>query len=135
MKQLLHTQAFKIFLGGFLAGVLTLAVVAFNLQRENLALREIVLVANDVEFYLEGRPQETNPTLRLKAGQPIKLVIRNEEPEKVLHCFNTGDLGVKTTGSIAGGESQALHFTPKKKGTFVYACLLHANMAGRLVVE
>jgi hypothetical protein len=135
MKQLMQTQAFKVFCAGFIAGVLTLTVVAFNLQREKAPLREIVLVANAVEFYLEGQPEQTNPTLRLKAGQPIKLVIRNEEPGKVLHCFNTGDLGVKTTGSLAGGESEALLFTPKKKGTFVYACLLHATMAGKLVVE
>ena len=135
MKQIIQNHGFKVFLTGFITGLLTLAVVAFNGRREKSEPREIVLVANAIEFYVENRPQEPNPTLRLKAGQPVKLVVRNDEPGKVLHCFTTGALGVKTTGSLAAGESETLQFTPRKKGTFVYACLLHGSMAGKLVVE
>jgi plastocyanin len=135
MKYIIQTHGLKLFLAGFAAGVLTLAVVAFNGSREKAPPREIVLVTDDLAFYEAGQLDRPNPTLQLKVGQPVKLVIRNEEPGKVLHCFNTGGLGVKTTGSLATGESETLTFTPRKKGTFVYACLLHGSMAGKLVVE
>jgi plastocyanin len=137
MQKMIQNHGVKLFLAGFAAGVLTLALLAFNNRQGERALstRQIVLVSTDVEFYLEGKPEDPNPTLKLKVGQPVNLVIRNEEPGKVLHCFNTGDLGVKTTGTLATGESEMLHFTPKKRGTFVYACLLHANMVGKIVVE
>ena len=135
MKYLIQTHGLKVFLAGFIAGVLTLAVVAFNLNREKLPVREIVLVTDDLSFFIAGQTKEPNPTIHLKRGQTVKLVIRNDEPGKVLHCFTTGDLGVKTTGSLATGESETLTFTPKKKGTYVYACLLHGSMAGKLVVD
>ena len=136
MKQLIKNHGPKMFLGGFFLGVLMFAVVAFNTGRnQDKPPREIVLLATDVAFHLTGETARPNPTLTLKKGAPVKLVIRNTDPEKLLHCFTIGGLNVKTTGSLAGGASETLLFTPKERGTFVYACLLHPSMSGKLVVE
>jgi FtsP/CotA-like multicopper oxidase with cupredoxin domain len=104
-------------------------------QRPTPQPREIVLISRDVSFWVAERPQEPNPPLRLTRGQPVKLILRNEEPDKVLHCFTIGGLDVKSTRNLAGGESETLAFTPTQSGTFTYACLMHPMMAGKVVVE
>jgi plastocyanin len=124
------------FMAGFLAGVLTLAVLAFSgTRQQDQAAREVVLAAKGIAFYLPDQPDQPNPVLTLKKGQPVKLVVRNDEPGKVLHCFTITGLNVKTSDDLATGQSETLTFTPKKKGTFAYACLLHPSMTGKLVVE
>ena len=97
--------------------------------------REILLVAGDVSFHLPDRPGEANPPLRLTRGLPVRLIVRNDAPERVLHCFTIGGLGVRTSRNLEAGESEALTFTPTEAGTFSYACLLHPLMAGQVVVE
>jgi len=124
------------FLAGFIAGVLTLTVVAFaGSKQRTVPPREVVLVAKSIAFYLPDQPGKPNPTVTLKKGEPVKLVVRNDEPGKVLHCFTITGLNVKTSEDLATGQSETLNFTPKKKGTFAYACLLHPSMTGKLVVQ
>lgn len=116
--------------------VLALALAAFRLRpRPDAAPRQIVLVAKDVSFRLADRPDESNPVLELKKGQPVKLVVRNDDPDKVLHCFTIGALEVGTSRDLATGESETLAFTPKLSGTFAYACLMHPMMTGKVVVR
>lgn len=124
------------FVVGFLAGVLTLALTAFYGGRpQDAPPREIVLVASDVAFYLAGQPDKPNPPITLKKGQSVKLVISNAEPDRVLHCFTIAGLNVKTEGSLAAGETENLLFTARKRGTYPYACLMHPSMTGKVVVE
>ena len=40
--------------------------------------RTLTLVVRDMTFYMEGNP-EPNPTIVLKAGELVKLHLRNEE--------------------------------------------------------
>ncbi len=136
MKKLIKNHGGKMFLTGFLAGVVVFALTAFSFGKSKPVVpREIVLIASETAFYLPDQRDKPNPPITLKKGQPVKLVLRNEDPEKVLHCFTITGLNVKTAGSIAGGESETLSFTPKKKGTFAYACLMHPSMVGKLVIE
>lgn len=136
MKHMLKNHGIKIFLASLLAVVFILSVSAFNGGKpENTAPHQIELVAAGVAFHLADRPDKPNPTLTLKKGESVKLVIKNSEPGKILHCFTIGGLNVKTSGSLSAGESETLIFTPKKIGNFMYACLMHPNMAGKIVVE
>jgi plastocyanin len=96
---------------------------------------EMTLVGRDVAFWLAGQQDHPNPTLELSKGKPVKLVVRNDEPEKVLHCFTIGGLDVKTTRDLATGESETLVFTPSETGVFTYACLMHPMMAGKVIVR
>lgn len=104
-------------------------------ERAPAAPREILLLARDATFWLPELSDEPNPPMRLARGAPVSLVLRNDEPEKVLHCFTIGGLNVKSTRTLAAGESEVLRFTPTRKGTFAYACLMHPAMSGKVVVE
>lgn len=97
--------------------------------------QEITLIAKDVAFFLADHPNEANPPLQLTRGRSVKLILRNDEPEKVLHCFTIGGLEVKTTRELSTGESEVLSFTPGQAGTFAYACLMHQGMSGKVVVQ
>lgn len=136
MTQIIKKHGSKMFAAGFLAGLVVFAVMAFNNRADSAASpRELVLITKDVVFQNVSQPNEPNPTIRLKKGETVKLTLLNQEPDKVLHCFTIGGLGVKTSRHLATGESETLTFTPREKGVFSYACLMHPMMAGKLVVE
>lgn len=136
MTEMIKKHVAVVFVGGFVAGVLAIAVLAFQLGRApESSPYEIVLVARDVSFRLAEQPDVPNPTLRFASGRPVRLVLRNEEPGKVLHCFTAAGLGVRSSRHLAAGESEVFTFTPRRRGSFAYACLMHPGMTGRVVVE
>ena len=93
-----------------------------------------MLVAKDQAFHLEGKPELRNPPITLKQGQITELVLRNDDPSRVLHCFSISGLDVKTP-SIDSSESLTVTVRPTKRGTLTYACLMHPPMAGELIVQ
>ena len=136
MTDMIKRNSGKMFAAGFAAGLMFFAVLAFTQNKSAIAPpHELVLVAKEVAFLEATQPHEINPTLVLKKGKPVRLVFRNEEPGSVLHCFVIGGLNVKTSQSLSAGQSETLTFTPKEKGTFAYACLMHPNMIGKVVVQ
>jgi FtsP/CotA-like multicopper oxidase with cupredoxin domain len=137
MPQIIKKHRSKMFAIGFMAGLLVFAVMAFNVEypRNGAPPREIALIAKDISFRLASQPDIPNPPIHLKKGETVKLTVVNQEPGKVLHCFTLGGLGVKTSRDLATGESETLTFTPRDRGVFSYACLMHPMMAGKIVVE
>jgi plastocyanin len=88
--------------------------------------REVVLVVRDMAFYLSGDGVE-NPTLRLKAGEEVRVVLRNEEPG-VTHDFAVSDWKVATR-RLHGGARDAVTFrVPNQPGRHEYLCNPHASM-------
>ena len=63
----------------------------------------IMLIAKDQAFHLEGKPELRNPAITLKQGQIAELVLRNDDPSRVLHCLAISGLDVKTA-SIDSGQ-------------------------------
>jgi hypothetical protein len=94
----------------------------------------IMLVAKDQAFHLEGKPELRNPSITLKQGETAELVLRNDDPNRVLHCLSIGGLDVKTP-SIDSGQTLTVTIRPTKRGTLTYACLMHPPMAGKLIVQ
>jgi FtsP/CotA-like multicopper oxidase with cupredoxin domain len=137
MPQIIKKHGTKMFAVGFIAGLLVFAVMAFNVEhpRNDAPAREIVLITKDIAFLLASEPDQPNPPLHLKKGETVKLTLLNQEPGEVLHCFTLGGLGVKTSRHLATGEWETLTFTPRERGVFSYACLMHPMMAGKIVVE
>jgi heme/copper-type cytochrome/quinol oxidase subunit 2 len=137
MSPIIKKHGTKMFAIGLMAGLLVFAVMAFNVERprNGSPAREMVLITKDISFRLPSRPDVPNPPLHLKKGETVKLTLLNQEPGKVLHCFTLGGLGVKTSRHLATGEWETLTFTPREKGVFSYACLMHPMMAGKIVVE
>ncbi len=94
----------------------------------------ILLVAKDQAFHLEGHPDLRNPPITLTRGQTAELVLRNDDPRSVLHCFAISGLDVKTS-SIDSGETLTVRVRPNKRDVLTYACLMHPQMAGKLIVQ
>lgn len=90
------------------------------------APREIVLVARDMSFYLDGAGAE-NPTLRLKAGEDIRLVLRNEEPG-VTHDVVVSAWKVATRRLQARERDAVVFRVPDVPGRYEYLCNPHASM-------
>jgi plastocyanin len=90
------------------------------------APREIVLVARDMSFYLDGASAE-NPTLRLKAGESVRLVLRNEEPG-VVHDFAVSAWKVGTRRLQARETDTVTFRVPDTPGQHEYLCNPHASM-------
>jgi Cupredoxin-like domain len=129
MKSIANKLA--LLLGGLLA--LTLASCGDSSTADAPKAR-IMLVAKDQAFYLDGKPELRNPPITLKQGQITELVLRNDDPSRVLHCFSISGLDVKTA-SIDSGQSLTVTVRPAKRGTLTYACLMHPPMAGKLIVQ
>jgi heme/copper-type cytochrome/quinol oxidase subunit 2 len=137
MPHIIKKHGTKMFAIGFIAGLLVFAVMAFNVEhpRKGAPPREIVLITKDISFRLASQPDMPNPPLHLKKGETVKLTLLNQEPGKVLHCFMLGSMNVKTSRDLATGEWETLTFTPRERGVFSYACLMHPMMTGKIVVE
>jgi plastocyanin len=88
--------------------------------------REIVLVARDMAFYLEGS-DTPNPTLTLAPGEEVRVVVRNQDPG-FAHDFAVRSLGASIE-PLAGGASGTLRLrAPASPGRHEYVCRPHAQM-------
>ena len=97
--------------------------------------REIRIVAKDMTFYVDGE-KTPNPTLRLKAGERVRVVLRNEDPG-MTHDFAIKSLDVATKTLTAKGAEDSVDFrVPKRRGMLPYQCTPHAQMMnGTITIE
>lgn len=97
--------------------------------------REIRIVARGMAFFVDG-DDAANPTLRLKAGEQVRLVLRNEDAG-MTHDFAINDWKVATkTLTRKGAESAVVFRVPEDRGTTPYHCTPHAQMMrGSIQVE
>lgn len=114
--------------------VVAAAAGAIVLSARGPAAREIRLVARDMTFYVEGQ-DEPNPTLRLRAGETVRLVLRNVD-QGMTHDFAIPEWGA-ATGRLEGGEEATITFrAPGRPATQAYKCRPHsAMMRGTILVE
>lgn len=116
------------------AGVGTLAL-AFPAIQKGMPEQEIILVASDMVFFLPGKREEKNPTLRFKPGTKVTLTLQNVDPG-MRHDFRIEGLAVQT-GLLSNGQSEVVTFTlPSQKGVYTYLCTVHPiSMRGQIVVD
>jgi plastocyanin len=89
--------------------------------------REIVLVARNMAFYLDGNPTP-NPTLRLKAGEQVTLVLRSEDAG-ITHDFAVRSWNVGTPRlNGKGAVSVSFRVPDRRDGPQEYVCSAHAVM-------
>ena len=97
--------------------------------------REIVLVARNMAFYLDGNPTP-NPTLRVEAGERITLVLRSEDAG-ITHDFAIKTWSVGTsflTGK--GAVSVSFRVPDRTDGPQEYVCSAHSvMMKGSIEIE
>lgn len=123
--------------GGIVIGVVALAATLLPMLASNgrEGVRELRIVTRDMSFYVEGQA-EANPTITFKAGERVKLVLRNEDPG-MKHDFAVTAWGVGTKLLEDRGEEDAITFqVPGARGTAAYHCTPHAKMmSGTLRIE
>jgi hypothetical protein len=96
--------------------------------------REIRLVARNMTFYLDGE-SAPNPTLKVKAGEEIRIVLRNEEPG-MTHDFAVASLSVGVEPLRGLGVVSLVFRAPAQPGSHEYVCTPHSMMMrGTLLVE
>jgi plastocyanin len=116
--------------GLFLAALLPI----IGASRESVEVREVRLVARDMTYYLEGQDQP-NPTLKLRAGERVKLVLRNED-EGMQHDFRVRTWDVGTSVIDGKGADSVTFVVPGIRGAHVYSCTPHpSSMRGVIEVE
>jgi plastocyanin len=89
--------------------------------------REITLVARDMAFYLDGDFERPNPVIEVKAGENVRIVVRNEE-RGMTHDFAVPVLGAGVD-LLDWTEQGAVTFeAPATPGTYDYVCRPHQLM-------
>src|SRR5262245_6607709 len=116
--------------------VAALAIVAMPPRSAEMrdSTRELRLVVRGMTFYLEGSA-EANPTLRLRAGETVRLVLRNED-RGMQHDF-TIPAWKKAMPYVTGlGEDTIVITAPSRGARTDYHCTPHAaTMRGTIIVE
>jgi hypothetical protein len=78
--------------------------------------REIVLVARDMSFYVEGDTAHANPVLEVKAGETVRVVLRNQD-RGMLHDIAVPVVGAATAPVKFEDEASFTFTAPKRRGT------------------
>jgi plastocyanin len=97
--------------------------------------REITLVARGMAFYLESDPGTPNPTIRVSAGETVRVVLRNED-RGMTHDFAVPAFDEALDGIDWNESDDVTIDVPETPGTYEYRCRPHTlMMRGVLIVE
>ena len=89
--------------------------------------RELVLVVKGMSFYLEGASLTPNPTLDVRAGERVRVVVRNQD-RGMTHNFAVPALGVELAAMQWSESGEVVFEAPDKPGTYQYECTPHRLM-------
>ena len=117
----------RVLMGG-LVGLIVL-VGALLSALSSAPTREISLVVRNMAFYLEADPQSPNPTIDLKVGERVLIVVRNQD-RGVTHDFAVPAFETASTAVKWSETTQLLLDAPAKPGSYSYVCRPH-----RLVMQ
>ena len=114
-----------------LAGVATIPILA---RSRAAAVRQIDVVVRGMTYYVDG--QDTpNPTLRVKRGQRLRIVVRNQDSgmshDLTIRAWEAG------TRLLRARDEDVLELrAPDATGETAYSCTPHAAMMrGTIIVE
>ena len=114
--------------GKIVAAVAALMVIAALLPvMTRGADREVTLVARGMAFYLEGDARTPNPTITLKAGETIRVVLKNDD-RGMTHDFAVPALDAGMRLINWNEEGDTTFDVPSQPGTYEYFCNPHRLM-------
>ena len=107
------------------AGCLLLAALLPAVTRT--PTREVVLVVKGMTFYLESDLTTPNPIIEARAGERVRVVIRNQD-RGLIHDFAVPAIGA-VTHEIPWNQSDEVAFdVPDTPGVYEYVCQPHRLM-------
>jgi plastocyanin len=112
------TTGFVLALGGLFA--------LLPLGARSLEPREIVVVARQMSFYVDGAGS-ANGAIQLAPGEKVRLTLISADPG-FDHDFAVSAWGVKTPALHGEGRTSVLVEAPGKPGRAEYVCTIHASM-------
>jgi len=89
--------------------------------------REVTLVARGMAFYLAEDPATPNPTIELRAGERVRIVLRNDE-RGMTHDFAVPALGAGTDLLDWRESDEVTVDVPDRPGAYEYVCRPHLLM-------
>ena len=108
-----------------MAGLMLLAVLLP--ARSSTPTREVTLVARGVAFYFESDLSTPNPTLEVKAGERLRVVLRNQS-RGMTHDFAIPAVGTFMSAIDWNESGEVTLAVPDTPGTYEYMCRPHALM-------
>jgi len=106
-------------------GVMLLAALLPALS--NTPTREVTLVAKGMAFYLERDLSTPNPTLEVKAGERLRVVLRNQD-RGMTHDFAVPAVAAAMRGVGWNESGEVVFEVPETPGTYEYVCRPHFLM-------
>ena len=114
--------------GKTVAGVALLMIVAALLPVMTSApTRDIVVVTKDMAFYLEGDMSTPNPDIEVRAGERVRIVLRNEE-RGLIHDFAVPAVHSAIDGLRWSERGEVTFEAPDVPGSYEYVCRPHLLM-------
>jgi plastocyanin len=107
------------------AGCLLLAALLPAVTRT--PTREVTLVAKGMAFYLESDLETPNPTIEVKAGERVRVVLRNQD-RGLTHDFAVPVIGAGTKEIPWNQSDEVVFDVPDTPGTYEYVCQPHRLM-------
>ena len=112
-----------------LAGAIGLLLVTFALvpALSSTPTREVRLVVNGMAFYMDGDLETPNPTIEVRAGERVRLVVQNND-RGLTHDFAVPALR-RASRAIEWSQSTEIAFdAPESPGDYDYVCQPHRMM-------
>jgi len=118
-----------------LLGAATIAAILPRVPPSHAdSVREIRLVARDMTYYVEGST-EPNPTLRVRRGEQLRIVLQNAD-KGISHDFAVPGWNTATRRIDGQGEASIELRAPEVAGQETYVCNPHGQMMrGSILVE
>jgi len=114
--------------------VAVLALGAFAVALTRPAPREITLVVRGMAFYLDGN-ELPNPTIIVKAGERVRVVLRNEE-RGIQHDFAVPAMRAVLQPIGWNQSAEVVFAVPETPGVYDYWCRPHMTMMrGKIIVQ
>ena len=89
--------------------------------------REVTLVVRDMAFHLKNDPATRNPTIEVKAGERVRIVLENDD-RGFTHDFSVPALNAALDAINWRESDDVVIDVPKTPGTYEYVCRPHALM-------
>jgi plastocyanin len=96
--------------------------------------REIRLVADGMAFYLESDPATPNPTLTVKPGERVRIILTNRD-RGFTHDFAVPALSAALDAIDWNEDAGVVFEAPPTPGVYEYVCRPHsAMMKGQIII-